>query len=237
MKEIINKLKFLGLTKIEAKIYLVLLKLGMSKAGQISKEIQINRTTTYDSLRRLLDKGLVSYVVQANTKVYEATNPEIILELVKEKEKEAKSIIPQLKEIYKRPKRKKDVTLYYGYKGVKSVFQDILREGKEILVLDDEGGFSSKMPYYAPHYIREIEKKKIPIKHIVREGVKINSTKTTKVRHISKKTKSFSAMDIYGDKVAIIIWTEPPEAVIIKNKTAADSFRSYFEELWKNSKP
>jgi len=43
-------------------------------------------------------------------------------------------------------------------------------------------------------------------------------------------------MDIYGNKVAILMWTEPPEAVIIENKSVADSFRDYFEILWKSAR-
>lgn len=237
MEDVVSKLKFLGLTKIEAKVYIALLKLGASLAGKLSKEAQLNRTSTYDALKSLADKGLVSYVVQANRKWFKATNPEILLELLKEEEEEAQKIIPNLVAMYKAPKEEHQVTLYYGYKGIKSVFQNILREKKPNDVIDSEGQFTEKMPYYAPHFIREIERIKMPIRHIVRRGVVMKPTRTTEVRYIPKATKSQSVINIYGDKVAIIIWTEPPEAVIIKNRTAADSFRNYFDILWRNAKP
>ncbi|MCD6575786.1 MAG: hypothetical protein J7K73_01345 [Nanoarchaeota archaeon] len=236
MENLVKKLKFLGLTKVEAEVYLALLKLGMSRAGKISKEAQLNRTTTYAALKSLLDKGLISYVIESNRKVFKATNPKYILELIKEKEEEAEKMLPKLLSLYTSPKKESQVTLFYGYKGVKSVFQDILRTAKEVLVIDAEGQFSEKMSYYAPYYIREVERKKIKIRHIVRRGAKVNSTKTTTIKYIPRKTKSQSVIDIYGDKVAIIIWSEPPEAVVIKNKAAADSFRSYFEILWKSAK-
>ena len=236
MEKLVKKLKFLGLTKVEANVYLTLLKLGVSKAGKISEKAQLNRTTTYAALKSLLGKGLVSYVVQANRKWFKATNPKYLLELIKEREEEAEKILPKLISMYKSPKDEHQVTLFYGYKGVKSVFQDIIRAGKEVLVIDAEGQFTKKMPYYAPHYVHEIEKKKMKIKHIVRRGVDIHPTKTTVVRYIPKRTKSQSVIDIYGNKVAIIIWSEPPEAVVIKNKTASDSFRNYFEILWKSAK-
>jgi hypothetical protein len=140
--------------------------------------------------------------------------------------------------MYRAPKEEHQVTLYYGYKGLKSVFQNILREGKENWVLDSEGQFTERMPYYAPHFKREAEKIKLKIKHLVRRGVDLKPTKTTEVRYYtSKQVASPSVINIYGDKIAIIIWTEQPEAVIIKNKAAADSFRNYFEMLWKSAKP
>ena len=237
MEDYVSKLKYLGLTKIEAKTYLALLKLGASLAGKISKEAQLNRTTTYDALNSLLDKGLVSFVVQANRKWFKATTPEIIMELLKEKEKEAETIIPQLTAMYRAPKEEHQVTLYYGLKGVKSVFQNILREGKENLVIDSEGQFTERMPHYAPHFKREVDRIKMKIKHLVRKGVNIRPTKTTEVRYYtSKQVASPSVINIYGDKIAIIIWTEQPEAVIIKNKAAAESFRNYFDILWKSAK-
>ena len=49
----IEKLQKIGLNLNEAKIYLALLELGEAQAGKISKESQINRTTTYDGLERL----------------------------------------------------------------------------------------------------------------------------------------------------------------------------------------
>jgi sugar-specific transcriptional regulator TrmB len=236
MEDRIEKLKMLGLTTVEAKVYLALLKLGASLAGKISKEAQLNRTTTYDALKSLLDKGLASFVVQANRKWFKATTPEILLELLKEKEEEAKKIIPGLTALYRAPKEEHQVTLYYGYKGIKSVFQNILRENKPNYVIDSEGQFTERMPYYAPHYIREVERLKMPIKHIVRRGIDVHPTKTTEVRFLPRKTESQSVINIYGNKVAIIIWTDPPEAVVIKNKAATDSFRSYFDILWKNAK-
>lgn len=236
MEDAVPKLKLLGLTKIEAKVYLAMLKLGASLAGKLSKEAQLNRTTTYGTLKSLLDKGLASYVVQANRKWFKATTPEIFLEQLKEKEEEAKKIIPVLTAMYRSPKEEHQVTLYYGSKGIKSVFQNMVREGKPICVLDSSGLFLERMPYYAPHFIREIIKKKMHIKHIVCKGIDVRPTKYTEVRYISKEAVSKSVMDIYGDKVAIIIWTDPPEAVIIKNKAAAESFRNYFDVIWANAK-
>ncbi len=235
--ELQKTLEHIGLSKNEAKIYLILLKLGSQKAGRISKEARINRTTTYDALKRLLERGLVGYVVKANRKWFEAVNPKRLMDTIKEREEAAESILPTLQKIFKTPEEKHNVTLYHGYKGIKSVFQDIVRDSKENLVMDSEGQFSERMPYYLPLFVKQVEKKKIHIKHLMRAGGKIiNPTKTTEVRYIPKKTKSEAVINIYSDKVAVIVWTDPPEAVVIKNRAVADSFRDYFEMLWKQGK-
>ena len=53
-------LERIGLSPNEVKIYLTLLRLGASKAGKIAKEAQVDRSATYDSLKRLLEKGIIS---------------------------------------------------------------------------------------------------------------------------------------------------------------------------------
>ena len=74
------------LTGNEAKIYLALLELGSALAGEITKKSGINRTNVYDALDRLIEKGIVSYVITANRKYFEATNPERIISYLEEKE-------------------------------------------------------------------------------------------------------------------------------------------------------
>ena len=78
-----EQLERLGLNRNEAKIYLALLDLGEAQAGQISKKAQINRTTTYDSVERLIQRGLVTYVIKANKKVFQPVHPTKILEKIK----------------------------------------------------------------------------------------------------------------------------------------------------------
>lgn len=240
--EIRETLEKLDLKPNEVKVYLALLKLGESKAGQISKEAGINRTNTYDALKRLIDKGLVGYVVITNRKWFKAVNPKRLVEFLQEKEELAKEIMPQLEGLYSLPKYKSDVTLYRGLKGIKSVFQDVLRElkpGQRLDIFGSEGHFSEKMPIYVKQYRKLKEKMRIKTRLIERAGrerEKSKRGKYTEVRFVPKNVISPVSTNIYGDKVALILWSDPPETIVIENKGAADSYRAYFELLWKIAK-
>ncbi|MCK4808001.1 MAG: hypothetical protein KAS90_00100 [Candidatus Aenigmarchaeota archaeon] len=226
-------LKRVGLNGNEAKVYITLLKTGSSKAGNISKNSQINRTTTYDALKHLLDKGLINYVVKENRKWFEANDPKRLLEYLKEKEEEVENILPALNKMQSMPKEKHDITLYYGYKGVKTVFMDIIREGYDNDVFGDEGYLNDKLPGFSKFFIKQQDKNKRKTRLIT--GVKDIEpySKGTTYRYMPLKALSPVATNIYNDKIAIIIWTDPPEAIIIKNKEAADSYKNYFEFLWR----
>ncbi len=239
--QIRETLKKIGLGHNESKIYLTLIKLGPSMAGKIAKEANIDRSASYDSLKALLKKGLVSYAIEANRKKFSAANPERLKNYLKEKEELVDSVLVNLKEMYKDTEEKSQVNMFNGLKGIKTVFDDILHnaKGKENLVIDSSGKFAEKMPYYFPHFVKEAEKSKIRIRHIARRDKEkeLNPTKTTQLRFFPRIVgEQTITTNIYADKVSIILWTDVPEAVIIKNKAAAEAYRSYFEILWHSAK-
>ncbi|MBU1270375.1 MAG: helix-turn-helix domain-containing protein [Nanoarchaeota archaeon] len=83
----IDILEDLGLSEAEAKVYLALLETGSTLAGPIIKKTGLHRGTTYQILQRLIEKGLVSYVIKAGKRYFEATDPNRFLAILKEKER------------------------------------------------------------------------------------------------------------------------------------------------------
>ncbi|MEI7719261.1 MAG: helix-turn-helix domain-containing protein [archaeon] len=240
-EQVRETLKKIGLGHNESKIYLTLLKLGPSMAGKIAKESNIDRSASYDSLKALLKKGLISYSIEANRKKFSAANPEKLKNYLKEKEELVDSVLLNLKDMYKNTEEKSQVNMYKGLKGIKTVFDDILNSAKneENLVIDSSGKFEEKMPYYLPHFIKGLEKNKIKIRHIARRDKEktLHPSKTTNVRYFPKIVgEQTITTNIYADKVALILWTDVPEAVIIKNKAAYEAYKSYFEVLWASAK-
>jgi hypothetical protein len=57
----------------------------------------------------------------------------------------------------------------------------------------------------------------------------------TKIKYLSKEYDGNVSVNIYGDKVAILMWSEPM-AILIENKEIAKIFRSYFNALWEMHK-
>ncbi|MBI4143919.1 hypothetical protein HY486_01600 [Candidatus Woesearchaeota archaeon] len=67
---------------------------------------------------------------------------------------------------------------------------------------------------------------------IIREGRKELDTKTTEYRKLLGIKSSPAVTNIYGDKIAILIWTDEPEGIIIENSAAAKAYKSYFDIMW-----
>ena len=74
MEEYYDLLK-IGLTEGETKVYLALSKLGSSTVGPIVKESKVAYSNIYDILNRLIEKGIVSFIIKQKTKYFQAASP------------------------------------------------------------------------------------------------------------------------------------------------------------------
>ena len=224
----------------ESKVYLTLLKLGPSLAGKVSKEAQLDRSSTYNALNALIKRGVVSTVHENKRTIFVPENPKKILDYYKEKEEIAKQIIPNLQKQFAFQKKESTVKLYQGYKGIKTVFQDILdssEEGSTYLYMGGEGMFGQKMPYYAPMFTKLKAEKKISSKSLIRLGREIKKKRPhNEYKGVPSETISPANISIYQDKVAIIIWDETPKGIIIENADVSKTLGSYFKFMWQHAK-
>jgi len=234
-----KELRDLGFTDNEVKVYIALLRMGRGKAGRISKESSLERTSTYNALKRLQEKGLVSYVIEANRKVFAVAEPNKILDMFREKEERAKLVIPKLEELKKGEEEKENILKFRGYAGIKTVLNDILKvckDGEEHYIIGSEGQLTQRMPTFAKIFVARKDKKKLHAKVLLRKGRFSDvRSKYAKVRFLPQDVQSQSVTNIYGDKVAIILWSEIPEAIIIDDKSTAETYKLYFEFMWKNA--
>ena len=229
-----------GLTNTEAKIYLMLLKSGPSLAGKISKETGIHRRSVYDAIERLVEKGLVSYIKTNNRKYFQAEDPRRFIDILKEREESINAVMPELENLKKIAPEAKETTFYRGKFALRAIFDDQIHEGKEIMVLGGSENVNEIMGYYFLHYDKERQKKNIRVKIIFRESARksdyIKGIPLAEIRFIPDKNSSPLAINIYGNKTAIILWTTEPIGILIDESKIAEGYRKYFEILWKGAK-
>ncbi|HIB7324271.1 TPA: TrmB family transcriptional regulator [Escherichia coli] len=78
MIHLVNKLINFGFTRTDAQVYISLLKNGRSSGYKIAKEISLSRSSVYSSIDNLYKNGYI-FLVDGETKEYEAKSPELIL--------------------------------------------------------------------------------------------------------------------------------------------------------------
>jgi sugar-specific transcriptional regulator TrmB len=235
-----KELQEFGLSNTEAKVYLALLELGKSKAGEITKKSAVNRTNVYDALERLIEKGLVSYVSENKKKVFEAVNPKRLQEILQDKQEKITKLLGELEIKFHERKRQEDALIFRGKKGIKSIFEDVLNEKADLYAYGAESKFKEFFPFYQKHWNEERAKLKISVKMIysekVRKEKKLENFKLLEMRFLPETYDFPSMVMVYSNKVVIVVWLEEPFAFMIKSEEAVKSNMNFFELLWKIAK-
>lgn len=233
-------LKDLGLSEKEVKVYLALLSLGQSTVNDISKKSKLNRVTTYDVLKYLQEKGLVSYVIKSGVKYYESAEPRKLLGDLQEKQAKVKSILPELEALKESVKEKPGIELYEGLNGLKTIFEDIIKEDKESWFISDPN-LMEALEFYFPHFIKQKRKQGMFSRVItsdnklMRQYKRNNPKKYVDLKFIDEKLPTSKI--IYGNKVATLTFEkENSIGIIVENKQIANTERKLFELLWKQAK-
>jgi len=239
-------LEEIGLTKGETRVYLTLLRTGETTTGKIIDGAQISSGKVYEILEKLLRKGLVSYIIKEKTKYFSASSPKRILDYLHEKEKglkekEQKFIkeMPSLLSIEKLGKKEYEAKLFKGLKGSQTaIFEalDELDKKAEVLAMGIVSHKKEKYNLLWQRWHKERIKRKTLCRAIF-SGDKSNYYRSfekmnlTKVRVLKGITPS--AIDILGKRVLIFTYGDEASCLSIKNPEIAQSFTSFFENLWR----
>ena len=220
-----------GLTANEEKVYLALIDLGPSMAGQISRKAGLHRRNVYDTTELLIKKGLVGYIIRNNRRFFHAVTPKKIIDNIKQTELLLEPLIKDLEAKYSKTSEKEETSFYKGKEGLKAIFEDQL-QSREILILGASPAAYEVLKFYFNWYDKTRKSKKIKVR-IIANDKKIKRIALSKIRYLPEKYGGHVATNIYMDKIAIILWAQNPIAIVIKNREISDSYRKYFELMWK----
>ncbi|MFA6064651.1 MAG: helix-turn-helix domain-containing protein [archaeon] len=234
----VSTLRALGLSDGEAKLYLALVKLGSAFAGELTTKANINRTNGYDALERLIEKGLVSFIISDGKKLFSPTSPNRLKEILLEKQELLESELPSLEKEFVSSKESEQATVFRGRKGIKSVFEEILRENKPIFAYGAQSLFGDLFPIYQKQWNLRRVSNKVRLNIIYNSTVrqrKKESLGLIELKYLPKDYQFPSTTLICGDLTLIVAW-EPLFVFYIRSKEVAKSNMAFFNILWKVGK-
>jgi len=218
-----------GLTDSEIRIYLELLKIGISTANDIAKHTNTNRTFTYDRLKSLLNSGLISYVIKDNKKYFKAAEPSQLLSVLKEKEEQVQSILPELEKLQKTHSDGPKVDVFSSMKGIRTVLNLILKEKKDVVIHGSILLFKKTMDSYYDIWNKIRIREKIKARILTNESVDVPFTE---IELLSKEEKSATTTFTFGNKIIIVMWSDIPVAILIESDEIAKENNLFFNSLW-----
>lgn len=236
-----------GLNKNEAKVYFALLNKKEAIASDLVKSTGLHRNIIYDNLEKLIEKGLVSFIIDNNIKKFIAENPKTILEFLESKKSlldtqidTAKKIIPNINELLSRREASQEITIYRGKKGLKKVLLDLLdyKEFRSIGFTNESVDIFSQ-PFSKSFRILK-ERKKVKEFSLFNHDFKntmVYDDGLTQIRKLPKELDQITEVYLYGEYTTIAVYSLNPFAIVIKDKNVFYTFKKHFDFLWNISKP
>lgn len=237
-------LQELGLSLNEAKIYEALLTYGGSTVSTIALRSKVHRRNAYDSIHRLMEKGLIYEVFSDGETTYESVEPNKLMEIVREKERRLQSAMPAMQSLFEQQKIPQRAYMYKGIEGMKNYLREALRTGEDMYEFGAKGGwFDPRMTTFIEWFLQEAKKKKMKFHHIfdaeVQEQLPHILSKVGKpYKFTPPHYSSDSAIEVYGDRVVTFtglgIGTLENDLTIfvIVSPQLAKSYRTWWQFMW-----
>ncbi len=232
-------LEQIGLTKGQAKAYSALIQKGESTPPQIAKEIGESRTNTYMLLEKLEKLGLITRIKKANKLAYQPLNPIALEKLAEqnthrmaEAEENIKHSMPQMLSYFYSFTEKPGIRLLQGGQGLKEIYQDTLREKKDIYFLRTR----VEVKALGSNFFHQYKKRRafLGIKtyaftqdtQMGRENAPNDALHNmVRVWFPADKYTAPVEIDVYGDKTAFLAFGEEFMGVIIQSPHIAEAMR------------
>jgi len=239
---VMEVLSELGLSKREIKAYLSLLELGETRVTPLVKASGIPNSKIYETLDKLIKKGLVSYYVKENNKFYVAASPKTLFEIVDEKREKLNNILPMLMLKQRSKSKPANVEMYEGEKAIFRMLANIIEDAKP---KEEYISFSLGEEHLRPgietfykKFIRLRKEKKLRIKALVNTKVRRilekaytkEELKTVNIRYTDFNFPQGIA--VFRDKVTLMNWVGDATTILITSKNIASQFKKFFFELY-----
>ena len=237
-----NAFQEAGLSPNEARVYEALIELGQAPIELVSSNSKVHRRNVYDSISKLLDKGLVSESFVEDKRVYMAVNPSRLMDIIAEKESQIKTILPELERKFSEIETVEEAYIYRGIRKYTDYFNDIIEVGETVYFIGAKGAWlDPRLERLVANFQKERKRNKIKLKLLFDSGVKTKVPLALKIwgeyKLIPKKYDSTTTVVIYGDRVVTYICElgnvgKKPVLFFVRSKQLAEGYRKFFEFMW-----
>lgn len=247
-KDLLDKLKDIGLGEKDSLVYLALLPRHDVGSSKIITATGLHGQFVYDSLERLEKLGLAKHVIQNGRKKFSANPPLRLLSIVEEKRLSAQAIAKQLQERFS-GQHEQDFEVFQGDSAVLAHHYDMLErieQNQEAQVIC--GPTETFLKIIGPDEKDIFEETRVAkglrIRYLGMESMRERLIETKKWRKLfdyrilpGGQSTGQLDIDIWPNNVTFNLFGDPLLSITITNKAMTDGYREFFESLWRLSQP
>jgi sugar-specific transcriptional regulator TrmB len=240
-----DQLTTLGLTKDQATVYEFLVQHGSAQASRIAKSVGLTRPLVYKILGDLERIGLIEKKdASGEVTKFSLTHPHALQKLLESKKVEVEasenaleSVMGKIMSDYNLQSGKPGVRFFVGEKGFQEIYKDITNSNQEILLIRPayEDNFNKLLKPIISDFIKTRVRKNIKATAITPSDTFRDTTDLDKKMHYDRTWvpmelyNSPVEINIYGDKMALLSYSQELVGVIIESPQIAKAMKQIFE--------
>ncbi len=236
------KLQNFGFSKKEEKIYLACLELGLAPVSVIAQKAKIKRTTVYEVIKNLCEKGFGEFLLKENVKFYRVIAPNKLYNHFKANLRGFQEELPHLNAIYNEITYKPKIRFYEGRKDIEKLYLDVIfdNKGKEFCnyFMPEQVFNYFSLDFILHKFADTPEFRQTKIRTITSQTNITNFTsemsqyKNREMRVMKDENSFFkNEIYIYDDKVVTFSFDEN-FAFITQSQAVADTQKKIFDLAW-----
>lgn len=250
-------LELFELSPIEAEIYLCLYAKKPQTVVELSKNVGLARSTIYDNIEKLIQKGLAERIVLYKSQKFRAHPVNTLYTQIEEKQ----SNLNQLESAYEQLQKQlsfphqlpneTQVRYYHGKQGLQQMMHNSLAADKEVVGYSVYGRVNIVGSKFMKKWVAEFNRLKLNDRvitnprpktiEILKVDLKPEEHQQSKddVRYLPEEQLYVSGdTTVYNNIFAVCYWQDSEVVgVEIENEELVKTQKSIFEMLWKVAKP
>ena len=227
---------------------MLLLECREAKTGIICSKLNIPNSHIYSILEKLLDKGIISYKIINNVKIFLPVDPESLYAIFREKERQLqeekedlKIFISNLKQIEIKDKKQNDFKYFEGIIGIKSMFTEFVASFEK-----DSRVFIASAPiayekwnaflldlFHPPRIKKNVHQQLIIPTRLKKYGKEREKFQPIEIKYSDVEMES--EFGVAGEFTYFLSYGDKPYALLIKDKNFANTQIKIFNIMWEHA--
>lgn len=243
--KLLDSLTQFGLDENEAKVYLAALSLGATTILKIAKQTDVKRTTVYEIVNSLIQKGLMKKEIRGFKTLFVAEHPERLENTLDTKRAILMRAIPELESLYNLRGTESSIKYYEGLKAIENIYDELLADLKphnfyyaisniaEWQNLDEE--------FFIKKHVEKRAGMRIQTKLLFTDSPTAQKRLATQknfneeIRLLPKNSDIHVDLVVTPYKLVMFQLKQPLIALVIENRSMIEMHKSLFEILWNSN--
>jgi len=237
-KEITEVLSGFGFNQKDEQVYLALLEMGTSTLTPLSRKLRIPVTTVQSTLLRLQSKGVVMTTKRKSRSVFEAHEPSVFKDLLREQATAVASIVPLLQSLKATSNTQTQIRILERERVTEILNESLKSKDKQVLEIVSAKSFQEligeKYHYTRRRLMQDVSLKSLRIRstEVKKYNEGIHRQEQREARFLPPELTFSSSVLIWDQTVALLSTKSEGIHLLIKSPSLALMYRQIFDLLW-----